>query len=354
MSRSFSAPSRRALGALVAVAALGVLVFEAPAALALSGAAPGVVFSPATSTTPIATSGANGATSGLAGCPAGTAMIGAQTTTTQSPNTTFIDYPYKFTPTCAALTTSASAVVPKSTTVAGALLQSCTDAQCAVVNGKPSLVASVSCPTGAVVTQFEAVTGFWADDFVLGCQSLGADGAPTGTVTWLSRLGGNHNPSAPSAPDVCPAGAVAVGLGALTGDNYFEQPYLSCSALTVNESVAFYSGGGTSVASQIVQYGHRALLPKAPKKQGFTFAGWFTALSGGTRYVFADPIRGDVSLYAHWTAIPVKHPVGPSVDTGAGVAIGHGGSDQNWPLGVGLVGAAALLLGVGVRFTRLG
>ena len=43
-------------------------------------------------------------------------------------------------------------------------------------------------------------------------------------------------------------------------------------------------------------------IPPAVTRNGYSFAGWYTAASGGTQYSSATTVTGDLTLYAHWTA----------------------------------------------------
>jgi uncharacterized repeat protein (TIGR02543 family) len=50
--------------------------------------------------------------------------------------------------------------------------------------------------------------------------------------------------------------------------------------------------------------GDFAAEPPAPTRPGYTFAGWFTASTGGEQWTFAaDPAMSDVVLYAHWELV---------------------------------------------------
>ncbi|MFR0575363.1 InlB B-repeat-containing protein, partial [Bifidobacterium boum] len=66
--------------------------------------------------------------------------------------------------------------------------------------------------------------------------------------------------------------------------------------------VSFDSAGGSSVASQTVEYGSKAASPKDPTRAGYAFQGWYTAKSGGSRYDFGKPVTGGLTLYARWKA----------------------------------------------------
>ena len=71
---------------------------------------------------------------------------------------------------------------------------------------------------------------------------------------------------------------------------------------TINTyTVSFDSGGGSAVAAKTVNYGAAVAAPAAPTKPGHTFAGWFTAPTGGVQYNFASPVYSGFTLYARWT-----------------------------------------------------
>ena len=65
-------------------------------------------------------------------------------------------------------------------------------------------------------------------------------------------------------------------------------------------TVAFNSNGGTSVQSQVVEYGDVATLPEKPTYDGFTFVNWATDISGETEVDFTSPITGNVEYFAIW------------------------------------------------------
>jgi uncharacterized repeat protein (TIGR02543 family) len=68
-------------------------------------------------------------------------------------------------------------------------------------------------------------------------------------------------------------------------------------------TVTFVSSSD-AVPSQSVVVGDFAAEPPAPTRPGYTFAGWFTASTGGEQWTFAaDPAMSDVVLYAHWELV---------------------------------------------------
>ncbi len=86
-------------------------------------------------------------------------------------------------------------------------------------------------------------------------------------------------------------------------------------------TVTFDSQGGSTVAPQTVDYDTPATAPAAPTSTGSTFAGGFTAATGGTQWDFTMPITADLILYAHWTPLLViTHTVTFAAPGGSAVA----------------------------------
>ena len=81
-------------------------------------------------------------------------------------------------------------------------------------------------------------------------------------------------------------------------------------------AVSFDSQGGSTVTTQKVKSGEKVAKLADPTRAGYSFAGWYTAANGGSKYDFSKPIKADVRLYAHWTknAQPSK-PSNPSSAT---------------------------------------
>ncbi len=93
--------------------------------------------------------------------------------------------------------------------------------------------------------------------------------------------------------------AWAFGLDTVTSDTTL---YAQWTATPL--TLAFDSTGGTVVASQTIAYGALGTEPADPTRYGFTFAGWYTAETGGVLWDFdADPLLADTTLYAQWTPV---------------------------------------------------
>ena len=71
-------------------------------------------------------------------------------------------------------------------------------------------------------------------------------------------------------------------------------------------TVSFDPGNGQMVSGRSVRAGQAISEPKAPTRSGYSFDGWYTARTGGSKYDFSTPVTADLNLYAHWTAVAPK------------------------------------------------
>ena len=61
-----------------------------------------------------------------------------------------------------------------------------------------------------------------------------------------------------------------------------------------------------------------AALPAVPTKTGYSFGGWWTAVSGGgTQFIATTTVSADLTVYAKWTetgpaALTIVLPTAPS------------------------------------------
>ena len=67
-------------------------------------------------------------------------------------------------------------------------------------------------------------------------------------------------------------------------------------------TVSFNSNGGSTVASQTVNAGEKAVKPTDPTKANSIFAGWYCDADLTEAYDFNTPVLSNITLYAKWTA----------------------------------------------------
>ncbi len=65
-------------------------------------------------------------------------------------------------------------------------------------------------------------------------------------------------------------------------------------------TVSFHSVGGTHIASEKVSANKKVSMPSAPKKDGYSFKGWY---DGDTLFDFQTAIQSDLNLEAKWEKI---------------------------------------------------
>ena len=89
----------------------------------------------------------------------------------------------------------------------------------------------------------------------------------------------------------------------VTGDMTFEAVY-TANTYTVNFNA---NGGSTPTASKTVTYDSTYGTLPTPTREGYTFQGWFTSASGGTKITSSTTVKitSAQTLYAHWTGNPV-------------------------------------------------
>ena len=68
-------------------------------------------------------------------------------------------------------------------------------------------------------------------------------------------------------------------------------------------SVNFNANGGSDVISQNVKKGDIVTKPAAPKKEGYTFKGWYSDSALKNAYNFSTAVNSDMTLYAKWEKV---------------------------------------------------
>ena len=130
--------------------------------------------------------------------------------------------------------------------------------------------------------------------------------------------------------------------------------------------IRYDTDGGPAIAPAEAIVGTIATAQADPTKDGYSFAGWYTAKTGGTAWNFTtDKVAGDMTLFARYAAVPVTpapvtpspvDPAGPTVPatsaptgTAALTLPVTGGTNPAVPAGVG---ALVLLAGIALLLTR--
>jgi len=74
-------------------------------------------------------------------------------------------------------------------------------------------------------------------------------------------------------------------------------------------TIAFDSKGGSAVKSKTATYNKLISEPAAPKRSGYTFAGWYQDAKYKTPWTFPkSKVTGNATLYAKWNMVPPAAP----------------------------------------------
>ena len=95
----------------------------------------------------------------------------------------------------------------------------------------------------------------------------------------------------------------------------------------VNHTVTFNSQGGSAVAARTVQQGLPIGALPTPTRANHTFAGWWTAATGGTQVTAATVVNNNMTIHARWisnapTAISITPPASNIVVRGRTLNLG--------------------------------
>ncbi len=75
-------------------------------------------------------------------------------------------------------------------------------------------------------------------------------------------------------------------------------------------TITFYSSNGVVFKTETVLKNEQTMEPTpAPKKDGYTFEGWYTDLDYSTKYNFSSPVTKDLKLYAKWEEAATQEDV---------------------------------------------
>ncbi len=144
------------------------------------------------------------------------------------------------------------------------------------------------------VAQSEVYTAQWHNQYTATFNANGGTGGTTKTqdygtslsVPTVTRTGYTFTGWSPSVPSTMPAGDTT----------YTAQWQVNQYTATFNAN-----GGTVGTASVSRNYGQTIGTLPTPTRTGYTFAGWWTAASGGTQISASTTVSGNVTYYAHWT-----------------------------------------------------
>ena len=72
----------------------------------------------------------------------------------------------------------------------------------------------------------------------------------------------------------------------------------------ISYQISFDTAGGSSIASQKVTIGNKAVKPEDPQKEGYTFDGWYADKNCSEVFDFGKEINSDLTVYAKWNKNP--------------------------------------------------
>ena len=133
-------------------------------------------------------------------------------------------------------------------------------------------------------------------------------GNPPGTPNSGTAPGTSNNGSAPgtpnngTAPGASDDGNTPTDSG--NGQNPATPPAPVAYTITLNAN-----GGSVTPSVFTVRQGEAYGTLPTPSRPGYSFDGWHTAPTGGLRVSSADKPAHTLTLYAHWTLIPVTYTV---------------------------------------------
>ncbi|MCL2055222.1 MAG: Ig-like domain-containing protein [Oscillospiraceae bacterium] len=161
----------------------------------------------------------------------------------------------------------------------------------------PVTVSSTSVPvTGVTLNKASTALTVGASETLN--VTVSPNDATNKAVTWTSS-----NPSVAAVSDGV-VQAISTGTAAITVttvDGSFTASCLVTVNIATAYTVTFYSNYGNNAAITRVTglNGRLASIP-ATSRSGYTFSGWYTSPSGGSRITTSTVFTADTSVYAHW------------------------------------------------------
>ncbi|MGB1386303.1 MAG: InlB B-repeat-containing protein, partial [Ilumatobacteraceae bacterium] len=117
-----------------------------------------------------------------------------------------------------------------------------------------------------------------------------------------------------------------LAIGATRNDgNGADSGHVRVYSISTTLTITYNSQGGSAVSdgdATTTTGGTISALPSDPTRDGYTFAGWFTAASGGTEIItdVAHNQTADFTLYAQWAATPTTTTTTTTTSTTTTVA----------------------------------
>ncbi len=192
-----------------------------------------------------------------------------------------------------------------------------TDVQRLTVGGKVSIPASVD--ANGVSTELSLslvigapkkaarVTASLNPGTYKGAQSLELACATEGATIRYTTDG-----SEPTAESAAYEGAIELAHSTTVKARAFRDAMVASDVATfafvIQHKVSFVTNGGGEVASQYVSDGECAAIPDAPKRDKYTFVGWYSDEALTNEYSFETPVTQDLTLYAKWEETPTPEP----------------------------------------------
>jgi uncharacterized repeat protein (TIGR02543 family) len=131
------------------------------------------------------------------------------------------------------------------------------------------------------------------------------------TITWSVASAGATGASIVSGTTLRTTAAgtatiTATVINGLTASSNYTQNFditVTAPAPADTVTITFNSMGGSTVASQTVNYGDTVAEPTNPAKTGYTFVNWYDAESGGNAIAWPLAIMENRTVYARWSAV---------------------------------------------------
>lgn len=129
---------------------------------------------------------------------------------------------------------------------------------------------------------------------------------------------------------LAPKGTTTRAQAATILTRYCKNVVNAASTQAINPENAAYTvtfdlnyDGSAQPSVKRVKAGGTVNKPSNPARGGYSFGGWYTEDSGGTRFDFAQEITSDVTLYAHWSKTTAS-----SGNSSSGGSSGSGGGSS--------------------------